>query len=429
LAILAIVMAAVTAPCQTRHFSTAAGLATTNGFSDGTNSSARFFDPSGIAVNSAGVVYVADYDNHTIRRLIRSGPNWIVTTIAGSAGNPGSANGTNSVARFTNPKGLAVDASGTLFLTDYGNHTVRKISPVGTNWVTTTIAGSAGNPGNRNGSNSVARFTNPKGIALDGAGTLYVADFGNETMRRITLTGTNWVVTTMAGSVGNFGSADGTNSSARFNAPNGVAVDSSTNVYVADYGNDTIRKLRSSGTNWIVTTIAGFPLSAGSDDGTNDFAEFHFPSGLAIDSSGQLYVADTFNYTIRKMTPMGTNWVVTTIAGTAKTNGVTDGIGKAARFWNPSGVAIDSAGYLYVADTLNQTIRFGQILPSLQISAAANQAFVSWPASASNFLLETSSSLGAPWVTVTNGIGISGSYLIRTNSLDDAAAFFRLRRM
>src|SRR5262245_17335539 len=153
-------LAAVTGRCQKYYFNTAAGSALTNGFADGTNSTAQFFDPSGIAVNQAGAVYVADYDNHTIRQLICTGTNWIVTTIAGLAGNPGSANGTNSTARFTNPKGLAADDSGNLFLTDFGNHTIRKISPVGTNWVVTTIAGFAGSPGNKNGSNSVARFNN-----------------------------------------------------------------------------------------------------------------------------------------------------------------------------------------------------------------------------------------------------------------------------
>ena len=159
------------------------------------------------------------------------------------------------------------------------------------------------------------------------------------------------VVTTLAGLAGSQGSADGTGSAARFAWPIGVAVDSTGNVYVADNGNDTIRKVTPAG---VVTTLAGLAGSSGSADGTGSAARFYGPSGVAVDSAGNVYVADTGNYTIRKVTPAG---VVTTLAGLAGTEGSADGTGSAARFSYPSGVAVDSAGNVYVADTGNNTIR------------------------------------------------------------------------
>ena len=345
-------------------FTTIAGEAGTYGSADGTNSAARFFDPTAVAVDSAGNLYVADYNSFAIRKLTPVGTSWAVTTLVGLAQHPGSADGTNSAARFTGPSAVAVDSVGNLYVVDSYNNTIRKVTPVGTNWVVTTLAGKAGVTGSADGTNSTARFNFPNGVAVDSAGNLYVADYYNDTIRKLTPVGTNWVVTTLAGLAGVAGAADGTNSTARFNNPYGVAVDTNGNLYVSDSDNCTIRKVTPVGTNWAVTTLAGKAGLSGFADGTNSTARFGFNGGygpgyVALDGTGNLYVADSSNNTIRKVTPVGTNWVVTTLAGKAGVTGSADGTGSTAQFNFPNGVAVDSAGNLYVADANNNTIRKG----------------------------------------------------------------------
>jgi hypothetical protein len=185
-----------------------------------------------------------------------------------------------------------------------------------------------------------------------------VADSGNEAIRMITPMGTNWVVTTLAGKLGGYqGSNDGTNGDARFGYPVSVTVDANTNLYVADQENYTIRKVTPVGTNWVVTTPAGL---AGSDtyvDGTNSNARFDNPLGVAADASGNVYVANT--YQVRKMTPSGTNWVVTTVAGAFDVSGTNDGTGSNALFATLYGLTVDANGVLYVADNQNNSVRKG----------------------------------------------------------------------
>jgi uncharacterized delta-60 repeat protein len=329
-------------------FGTLAGLAGSFGSTDGTGSAARFVYPYGLATDSAGNVYVADGYNHTIRKITPAG---VVTTLAGLAGGAGSADGTGSAARFNNPFGVATDSAGNVYVADSYNNTIRKITPVG---VVTTLAGLAGSVGSADGTGSAARFNFPTGVATDSAGNVYVADTSNYTLRKITPAG---VVTTLAGLAGSLGSADGTGSAARFNNPYGVATDLAGNVYVADTFNSTIRKITPAG---VVTTLAGpvGSFSFGSADGTSSAARFYRPYGVATGSAGNVYVADTDNHTIRKITPAG---VVTTLAGLALSSGSADGTGSAARFYLPSGVATDSAGNVYVADTSNHTIRKGAV--------------------------------------------------------------------
>jgi streptogramin lyase len=336
---------------------TLAGTAGSSGSADGTGSAARFNYPYGVAVDGSGNVYVADTYNHTIRTITPAG---VVTTLAGTAGSVGSADGTGSAARFYYPQGVAVDGSGNLYVADLGNHTIRKITPAG---VVTTLAGTAGSSGSADGTGSAARFYLPYGVAVDSSGNVYVADTHNNTIRKITPAG---VVTTLAGTAASFGSADGTGSAARFNYPYGVAVDGSGNVYVADPGNNTIRKITPAG---VVTTLAGTAGSSGSADGTGSAARFWSPGGVAVDGSGNVYVVDNFNHTIRKITPAG---VVTTLAGTALSSGSADGTGSAARFYYPSGVAVDGSGNVYVADTNNYTIR--KITPAGVVTTLAGTA-------------------------------------------------------
>ena len=352
-------------------FSTIAGLASSDGFADGTNDAARFSSPGGAVVDTAGNLYLADTGNSVIRKLTPTGTNWAVTTIAGLAGSFGSADGTNSDARFNYPVGLAVDSSNNLYVTDQVNSTIRKLTPAGTNWVVSTIAGVAGYYGTNDGTGSAARFFYPAGVAVDSARVVYVADQVNSTIRKLATVGTNWVVSTIAGLGGSPGGANGTNTAARFYWPGDIAVDSSTNLYVADTFNDSIRKLSPVGTNWVVSTIAGQLGLPGSADGTNSAAQFNGPTALAVGTGGNLYVADTYNSTIRKLTPVGTNWVVNTIGGLAGSSGANDGTSSTARFAYPQGVAVDNNGSVYVADTANATVRQGVPYVAAQIAGFA----------------------------------------------------------
>ncbi len=236
-------------------------------------------------------------------------------------------------------------ASGNVYVADTGNNTIRKITPDG---VVSTLAGLAGHPGSKDGIGTNARFRNPWGVAVDDTGNVFVADMSNDTIRKITPSG---LVSTLAGQAGMTGSLDGFGSQARFNAPYGVAVDSAGNVYVSDSANDTIRKITPDG---VVSTLAGLPGYAGSTDGNGNDARFWNPQGLAVDDRGNIYVADTGNNTVRKITPTG---VVTTLAGLAGGSGATDGSRKDTCFNSPSGVAVDRTGNIYIADTGNHAVR------------------------------------------------------------------------
>ena len=323
--------------------STLAGIAGASGSTDGANGAALFNDPVGVAVDANTNVYVADLHNHVIRKLALSGTNWVSSTIAGLAGSSGSADGSNTNARFNGPYGVAVDNDGNVYVADTGNSTVRKLTPSGPDWVVSTIAGLAGSAGVTDGNNSSARFRFPMGLAVDGSGNIYVADEGNSTIREITPSGANWAVNTIAGKAGISGSTNGIGSAAQFESPSGIAVDGGGNVYVADNMSCTIRKLVLTGGNWVVGTIAGQASKSGSADGIGSAARFSNPTGIAVDSGGNLYVADEGNNTIRVLSPAGTNYTVFTAAGLARSAGNTDGIGTAVRFNGPCGIAVDTA--------------------------------------------------------------------------------------
>ncbi len=427
-------LAAATAWGQSNYatpytFVTIAGNATSSGSANGTNSSAQFTYPEGVAVDAHGNLFVADNFANTIRKAAPVGTNWVVTTIAGQVGVYGSANGTNGVAQFSEPVGLAVDMHSNIFVADFGNNTVRKITPVGTNWVVKTIAGTAGNTGGADGTNGFAQFNGPAALAVDTHSNVFLADSLNHTIRKISPLGTNWVVTTIAGTAGNHGPADGSNGVAQFNQPSGIALDAAGNLFVADTYNSTIRKISPAGTNWVVTTIAGQAGNGGSADGVNLFAQFYESAGLAVDSADNLFVADTFNHTIRKLTPAGANWVVTTLAGTVQIPGSRDGTGASAQFKSPAGVAVDSAGNLFVADSGNATLRQGQFVtvPNLTISRAALAGVVvAWP-NLGSYTLQTNPTLLA---TSWGNYGGAVTTLSGTNQITLPASsgnlFFRL---
>ena len=290
----------------------------TQGYSDGTGTVARFVGPNGLVVDAFGNIFVADTYNHKIRKITPAG---VVTTIAGSSN--GSLDGVGTGAQFNYPVGITLDAANNIYVTEHGSHRIRKISSTG---VVTTFAGST--QGYLDGTGTAARFSGPTGIALDAANNIYVADSQNNRIRKITPAG---VVTTFAGSTQ--GHSDGTGTAAQFSGPTGIAIDGSNNIYVSS---GSIRKITPTG---VVTTIVGS-------------AEFNFPHGLDIDIWGNLYVADYFNHRIRKVAQNGT---VTTIAGNLQ--GFLDGNFSIARFNQPSDVAVDSSGNLYVADTYNNRIR------------------------------------------------------------------------
>ena len=306
------------------------------GNTNGTGTAVSFFLPTNVAVDATGNVYVADSGYRLIHKISPAG---VVTTLAGS-GSYGNANGTGTTASFNWPYGVAVDATGNVYVTDSDNNLIRKISPAG---VVSTLAGNG--EGATNGTGTAASFNNPWGVAVDAVGNVYVADSDNNLIRKISPAG---VVSTFAGS-GVQGNTNGTGTAASFFDPWGVAVDATGNVYVADTGNSLIRKISSTG---VVSTLAGNGVQ-NKINGTGTAASFYWPGGIAVDAAGNVYVADTQNNLVRKISPVG---VVSTLAGSGAL-GNANGTGTAASFNHPTGIAVDAAGNMYVADTYNNLIR------------------------------------------------------------------------
>ena len=421
-----------------RMVTTIAGRVTETGYQDGTASEARFGYIAGLALDNAGNVYIADLGNHVIRRLA---PNGVVTTIAGSPGIAGNADGAGSAARFNSPYGLTIDPAGNLYVADWGNQVIRKISPSGS--VTTIVVGSADCSG------GLSTFPFVIAVAMSPSGVLYFADDRNAVIGAVSTSG---VVTILAGSI-NCLAADGTGSQARLGSLGDIAMNAVGNILVVDRSSRTIRtvtlqgqvtsfasqglplsaiavapggevfvaqwehpllcrlgpcppasgainRMTSSGQMSVVTpagssdgtgiqvnsvgglaigpggdlfwtdlelnvvrkmsaagdmtTVAGVRAVAGSDDGAGAMARFRAPMGIVADAVGNVYVADSGNHSVRKVSPAGT---VTTIAGAAGMAGSTDGVGAAARFNQPQGLALDDAGNLYVAEPFTCLVR------------------------------------------------------------------------
>jgi sugar lactone lactonase YvrE len=350
---------------------TLAGTASASGSADGTGASARFSAITDIAIDAAGNLYVTDSTSHTIRKIT---PTGIVTTLAGTPGVKGRTNGTGNAARFNRPSGITVDATGNLYVSDTDNMMIRKITSTG---AVTTFA-----QDDSTTSNDSRLLAGPRGIAIDSAGNLYVVDqasrvnfccsdpayYYSSAVRKITPQG---VVTTLAGphgtirqgAAGLFGSQDGSGTDARFLYPAGITVDASGNLYVTDSGNFTIRKITPAG---VVSTLAGTALSKGSVDGNGSSARFFGSRDITVDSEGNLYLAESYNKTIRKLVANGD---VITLAGTAPSAGSRNGIGASALFDGLKGIVSDALGNLYVADKWNHTVR--KITPSGEVSTFA----------------------------------------------------------
>jgi len=328
----------------------------TGGYLDAVGGGAQFVNPNGIGVDALGNIYVAEQNNHRIRKITATG---VVTTFAGS-GVAGFADNTGVLAQFSAPSGVACDAAGNVYIGDEGNHCIRKITPLG---VVTTLAGLGGTSGFADGTGTAARFNNPARLCIDAAGNLYVPDASNHRIRRVTPGG---VVTTIAGS-GTAASLDGTGLAAQFNLPTGTAVDAAGNVYVAESGGNRIRKISPAG---VVTTLAGNG-TASSVDGTGAAATVNAPAGLATDAAGMLYIIESASNRVRTISQSG---VVTTFAGTG-TAGLVDGTLTASQFAWMRGAVADAAGNLYITDTGNNTIRKISIVAPVVTSFTPTNAY------------------------------------------------------
>jgi len=433
--------------------STIAGTPGLSGNTDGFGASALFSAPRGVTVDGSGNLYVADTLNHTIRRILPVGASWTVATIAGQAGVAGTNNGTGTNALFRSPGAIALDQSGRLYVADTYNDTIRLITPSGSNWLVTTLAGTALTAGNTNGTNLHAQFNLPSAIAVDATNSVFVADTGNSAIRKIVLAGTNWVVSTLAsnqlvegiaingsnslvaadsidnivlqvsysgvasnlaGLSGAYGSADGKGTNASFNFPQGMTVDTNGFIYVADSLNNIIRKITPTG---VVSTLAGLAGGAGNAVGTNAFARLASPRGLAVDGQGSVYLADSANHAIRKATPMGTNWVVTSLAGSVGNPGDVDGTNANAQFNSPGAVFLDNGNNLFVADSLNNQIR--KIVPSGTnwiVSTLAGRSGVFYSGNVTNTLVETNVIGGMTnLISYTNVSFVLTNYSVITN--------------
>ncbi len=281
-------------------------------------------NPRAVAVDQAGNLYVGDVDTATVHKITPAGE---VTVIGG--GGPS----------LSDPICLAVDRAGSVFVADADGNAVYKVPAGGAAMALGKPAAAAGE----------TNFHTPTAVAVDAAGNVFVADNGNSSVRKIAPDGT---VSTFAGRGGVAGTADGKGGEARFATPRGIAVDPRGNVYVADEGNSNIRKITPDG---VVSTLAGsMGQAAGSADGTGAAARFGAPRALTVDAAGNVFVADTDNNTIRKITPDG---VVSTLAGKPGEAGKVDGTGAAARFSEPRGIAVDADDNVFVADSGNGAIR------------------------------------------------------------------------
>jgi sugar lactone lactonase YvrE len=300
-----------------------------------------------VVSDAAGNLFVSDRDAHVIWQV---SPSKQVLLLAGSQGIAGSVDGQGSSAQFRNPGGLAFDLAGNLVVADTGNHTIRRVAMDGT---VTTLAGSPGLPGTANGVGGLARFNGPYGLAVDGQGGIYISDSQNHTIRFMAVDGT---VSTYAGTPGISGQGNGSASSAQFDQPNGLAVGPDGTLYISDYGNSCIRMISP---NAQVSTLAGLAGTAGYIDATGTASLFNLPVGLTLDAGGNVWVADTRNQVIRRITPGG---AIDTIAGSASGSaGNADGLGAAALFNFPCGITSISsgtlAGKIVVADTSNHILR------------------------------------------------------------------------
>ena len=311
----------------------------TGGYSgdNGAATNAQLNNPSGLALDSAGNIYIADSDNNRVRKVAGG----IITTVAGD-GLPGYGgdNGPATSARLDYPLGVAVDSAGNLYIADSAYAVIRKV----TNGIITTVAGGGSTLGD-GGPATSAQLMLPSDVALDSAGDLYIADFLGNRVRKVT----NGTIATVAGNGSPGFNGDGAATSAELNSPNWVALDGAGNLYVADAGNERVRKV----TGGVIVTVAGDGNYGFSGDGGAALAAALFePSAAALDNAGNLYIADTYNNRLRRVT----NGIIDTVAGGGSNIG-DGGPALSGQLNEPYGVALDAAGDLYIADNFNNRVR------------------------------------------------------------------------
>ena len=331
---------------------------------DGQGSAASSFDhPTSLTVDSNGTVYLADYGNNLIRKVTSAGA---VTTLAGTGGLSGYLDGTGYLLNptlFQNPTHPVSDGAGNIYLTDTGNNNIRKIAADGSVTVfagsTTSVAGSV------NGTGTAALFNVPSGLTRDASGNFYVADSANQRIRKISPDGT---VVTLAGLLATKGAVDGGGDVLRPSTtrPASRPTVRATFMWLGSAGNHRVIRLVTPG--GIVSTYAGTAGESGSTDGMGVAARFNYPRDLALDSAGNLWVADFGNNTIRRIAPGG---MVTTVAGLAGATGSADGAAGGARFDGPAGLTVDAGGNVYIADSNNNTIRVLSAAGVVSTTAAA----------------------------------------------------------
>ncbi|MCL2625593.1 MAG: IPT/TIG domain-containing protein [Cystobacterineae bacterium] len=330
----------------TNTVSTVAGngmLSYPGDYVDGPGVDAWFYGPANMVIDARGDLYVSDSFNHCIRKMT---PEAEVSTFVGVCQTSGLREGSADVAQFYLPKGITVDTQGNFYVADTYNHRIRKVTPDG---VVSTLAGSGlsglNNGGFFDGPGNAARFHHPYGVAIDSENNLYVADTHNHCIRKVTPDGG---VSTFAGTCETEGFGDGPASTAQFCYPRGLALDTLGNLYVADERNWRIRKVTPSGE---VSTVAGIGIMD-YVDGFRDVAQFYAPYDIAIDAANNLLVTDVAVNSIRKVTPEG---FVSTLVGGRLGQG--DGTGSQVGFYFPEGITIDAQGNFYVGDTHNHRIR------------------------------------------------------------------------
>ena len=341
------------------------------GHKDGTGGVARFNDPTGLARDAQGNLYVCDARNHVIRRIA---PGGVVTTLAGKPGESGAVNGLGSAARFNFPVDIAVGPGGVLFVADSGNHCIRAIAANGN---VTTLAGDLGNaddvnlsygaitsvPAQLDGQGAGARFNNPCGIAYAPAGHLYVSDTGNHLIRSVSLNG---VVATVAGKAGSWGAADGTGAAARVSSPMGMCLGADGNLYIADSANHVIRCMTPSGQ---ISTFAGNPLESGFKPGPRLQARFLEPSDVVPHPEGGLIICESFGNALFRLTSGGD---VSLFAGDPTTG--------PNSLSNPNSAVCDPEGNVFVVDTYRQEVRLiiESFSTSIGRSGGTNLLTITW---------------------------------------------------
>jgi sugar lactone lactonase YvrE len=422
------------------QISTVAGdFALGSGYSGngGTATSAQLNNPMGIAFDASGNYYIADESNDVIRKVTTAG---IISTVAGNnIGGYSGDGGAATAAKLNSPRAIAFDAAGNLYIADYNNNVIRKVTTA--TGIITTVAGTTSGYSGDGGLATSAKLNHPYGLVFDVAGNMYISDAGNNVIRKVT-TATG-IITTVAGNFpgGGYSGDGGTATSAQLNSPRGIAFDAAGNLYIADALNNVIREVTTA--TGIITTVAGSTLGYSGDGGPATSAKLHLPVGIAFDASGNMFIADFHNNVIRKVTTA--TGIISTIAGDNALGPGYSGDGgppTSAQLNNPFGLAFDASGNLYFSDEGNNVIRkiVSTSLPvqliSFSGSISGNKIMISWQTASeknnSFFTIEKSTN-GIDFQELCHTKGAINSSLVNSYNCEDSAPeqglnYYRLKQ-